>query len=298
MSGLIAKGDTPRQKRGTFRVQSLNALGEFTAPQEYRVSELTDGEFKSARQAVEYARKRIKANGGRYGYRSIDKHAGREGSEWAKELLSGEPRKWSFNAAMKLMGAVEECERARTLRTLCQKNGTNEQDLRHRYEDWRTRMIARASEKTGEVVGGIEVMRGGSIPSDFDDFVTSQCDRETIQSIDGARHALLFRQVIASGTRSGGPYQCAMLYEPDAAFAIAATIARYLADKGMIYGAASEQYEKVFPVLLELFGATDEEGLSFRDRCRWAFWSHFRRWDAEAVIEIERQINVLNERMG
>ncbi len=297
MSTLFSEDDTPR-KRATFRVQSLNALGEFSAPQEYRVFELTDAEFNSARQAVEYSRERIKANGGRCGYRSIDKRAGREGSGWAKELLSGEPRKWSFNAAMKLMGAIEECERGRVLRALCVKNGTSEQELQRRHEDWRAAAIASAAKKTGEVVGGIEVTWGGAIPLEFDDFVTSQCDRETMQTIDGARHALLFRQVVSSGTSSGEPYQCAMLYEPDAAFAIAATISRYLSDKGMIYGAAGEQYKKVFPVLLELLRTTDDDLQSFRNRCRWTFWSHFRRWDPEAVMEIERRMNALNVGMG
>jgi hypothetical protein len=297
MTALFPESDTPR-KRTAFWVQSVNSLGEVSAPQECRMFELTDKEFKAAREAVEYARERIKANGGRCGYRTIDKRANREGSGWAKELLSGEPRKWSFNAAMKLMGAVEECERARALRALCEKNGTSEQELRRRYDDWRTTVIASASKKTGEVVAGLQVTRGGVIPVDFDDFITSECDRETIQAVEGAQHALLFRQSVARGTRSGEPYQCAMLYEPDAAFAIAATIARYLADKGMIYGAASEQYEKVFPVLLELFAGSDDEEISFRDRCRWAFWSHFRRWDPEAVVEIEGQMKSLNEAMG
>jgi hypothetical protein len=293
MSAPFSENDTPR-KRSTFRVQSLNSLGEFSASQEYRIFELTDREFKSARQAVEYVRARIKANGGRCGYRAIDKRAGREGSGWAKELLGGEPRKWSFNMAMKLLGAVEECERGRALTALCEKNGASEQELRRRYSDWRAAAIASAAKKTGEIVGGVEVTLGGAIPVEFDDFITSQSDRETIQAIDGARHALLFRQVVASGTSSGEPYQCAMLYEPDAAFAIAATIARYLADKGMIYGAASERYEKVFPVLLELFGAINDEGQAFRERCRWAFWSHFRRWNPEAVMEIERKMSALN----
>ncbi len=297
MRGRFSEDDAPR-KRGTFLVQTFNSLGESSAPEEYRIFELSDIELKSARQAVEYARERIKANGGRCGYRTIDKHAGRAGSDWAKELLSGKRRKWSFNAAMKLMSAVDECERARVLRVLCEKTGANEQAFRRRYEERRAAAMASASEKTGEVVGGIEVMRGGAIPLEFDDFITSQCDGSTIQAIEGAQHALLFRQVIASGTKSGKPYQCAMLYEPEAASAIAATIGSYLADKGMIYGAASQQYERVFPVLLELFSGTDDAGRSFRDRCRWAFWSHLRRWDPEAVMQIERRMKSLNEAMG
>jgi hypothetical protein len=297
MASRFSDGNTPR-KRGTFQVRAFNSLGEFSEPREYPIAELSNGEFKSAREAVESARARIKANGGRYGYVSIDQHAGRQGSDWAKDLLSGKPRKWSFNAAMKLLSAVEDCERARALEKLCEANGTDERTLRHRYEDWRAAAIASASEKTGEVVNGIEATRGGAIPSDFDDFIGSQCDGQTMKIISDARYALITRQVVTSDRTSSQPYQCAMLYEPEAASAIAATIARYLVDKEMIFGTSRDRYKRVFPVLLELFAATDGEEPSFHTRCRFAFWSHFRRWDPGAVEEIERQMKALNENVG
>lgn len=297
MTRQFSDADTP-PRRTTFRTQGLNALGELSAVHDIPISELSEREFEAARKAVEAARTRIKENGGACGYTSIDKQARRQGSDWAKELLSGTPRKWSFNAAMKLLTAVEDCERARVISTLCEANGTNARTLRDGYEDWRAAAIASASEKTGEVVKGIELTRGGAIPCDFDDFISSQCDRQTINGISDARYALMTRQVVTGARKSAQPYQCAVLYEPEAASAIAGAIAQYLADKDMIRGGMDGQYERVFPVLLELLAANDGEEPSFHTRCRFAFWSHFRRWDPGAVEEIERQMKALNENVG
>lgn len=246
---------------------------------------LTDRDYQSARDAIQFARERIKRNRGKYGYETIDKLADRAGSGWAKKLLKQGARKWSLHEALKLGEALERCEIARTTEAFCREHdGISERELRRRYNDRRSGAVAEASKKTGEVVNGIGVTQGGVIPAEYHDWLASQADPDTLRALQGMRHGLLFRQVAAAGTQSGEPYVCAILYEPNAANTIASEIARFLADQNVIRGARKEQHRRAYDSLVKLFAGTDEAG-SFRDRCRWAFWSQYRRWNVEETLE-------------
>gem|GEM_PF-3981857 len=284
----------PRKRRPrTLKVVHLG-IGGSSAPREYRMLKLNEREFRAARQAIKFARDRIKANGGLYGPSTIDNYAGRAGTDWAKKLLKPGAPKWSCNEALELSAAVEKCELARVTKRLCVLNdGISEAELKRVYRGYREGTIAQANEKTGEVVGALAVVRGGAIPADYDDWLSGQGDYDTLSALLGMRHALIRRQVAAQRTRDGEPYTCAMLYEPDAAQAIASEIARYLADQNLIHGARKNQHRLAYDALLKLFVEPDAEDVSFREGCRWAFWSHFRRYDVEAVIEIERRISML-----
>jgi hypothetical protein len=262
--------------------------------------ELTDREYQFARQAVERARERIKANGGKCGYGAIDKHAKRGGSEWAKKLLArSRAHKWSYNEAKELSEAVKKCEMARVTKMLCEANGgINEQELRGRYNVWSSSAIAGAEGNTSVPVKEIVPLCEVGILLKYDIWLRENADREVIYKLEEMTFGLLCHQVWASRKpRSGGPYSCAMLYEPGEARAIASEIARFLVDQNVINGPRKDRHRRAQDALIKLFADSEAE-FSFQESCRSEFWSRFQRWNTEEVISIERRMQALNEGMG
>lgn len=296
MSDQSSEANTPRRKHRTIPIRFFGDV-----VREYPMYELTEHELKNARQTVAFARDRIKKNGGDSGPSAIDRHGANGRCEWAKALLK--PRAgWSCKDALDLSRALQQCEIDRVTMALCEANSRiSKPELRRRYTDWRDKLIAETERKTGEVVGGVDIEQGGPIASEYDDWIASQADYETMTSLQGLQQGLMFRQLITNAAKSPGkePYSCAMLYESNAVASIASEIARYLADQGVIYGAGMKPYDRAYDALLKLFGGGDANGIaSFRDRCEWEFWTHFRRFDAREVERIRLRICVLQKDDG
>ena len=275
----------------TIKVTRVGVDGAKT--RDFRMRPLRDDELQSAKAAIVFARARIAQKGGDSGPSSIDRHGARDRSEWAKRLLKfltgvegSVP--WSCNDAIQLSEALQKCEKERVIKALREANGgISEGELRRRYNGWRNDAIAEAEKPTGEVVGGELVVQGGAIPVEYDDWIESQADHKTMTRLQGMQSLLLFGQTISAAEFVEVP-TFAALYEPDVAPAIAAQIARYLMRENIL---PKTRYQHAFEALLRVFVAQ-------RDSCRHAFWSHFRRYDVQAVEGIEREMRALREEMG
>ncbi len=171
------------------------------------------------------------------------------------------------------------------------QKSTSPNTVRRVYNNWRNACIAEAERPSGEIIGDLRVMQGGAIPVEFQEWVVSQADYLTLSSLQATRNLLLFGQAISNAHVVEVP-TCAMLYEPQVAPAMVAQLSRYLVREGVIPKA---RYTLAFEALLRLFAGTDDDGVSFRDRCRHAFWSSFRRFDPEAVSDIESRMSALNK---
>lgn len=116
-----------------------------------------------------------------------------------------------------------------------------------------------------------------------------------LQEVRDAALALLIGQRL-SRSRLGEPppdYSVAMLYEPDAADYIAATFARYLADRGLISGARKTRFDRARIALSELLKRQSSDDHSFRDKCRWAFWASLGSWKPAEIEKIEKRMDAL-----
>lgn len=249
MSAQFSCANTPQRRRRTVKVAKSSLDDELI---EYPMRELAEGEYQAVRQSVLHARDRIKANGGKFGPSTIDKHADRPPSaEWAKGLLKPSSRKWSFNEATELCDALIKCEIARAAELLRKKNGgISERELRHRYEDWCKN--ARANPFAKDDASKL-VVSGISAPPDvtmtYDVWVHVNADCETLNQLHATHFGLICRQVWASGPKHG---ECAC----------ALRIARSLTDQGAIAGARKRQCRRAYDALIKSFA---EYG--FRDRC-------------------------------
>jgi hypothetical protein len=245
------------------------------------------------RDAVKLARARIEQNGGDARPAELSRMASQR-DDWAKNLLPDDAS-LSCNDAIKLLEAARRCEIKRVTGALCEAHGgISEGELRRRYNDDRKRFEAEANRPTGEMVGGFPRTQGGPLLAEYDAFIESKADRQTLGVLRNALGLLSVAQVIANSKPA--PHAAPMLFEQGAAHAIADTIAGYLASLNLVRGADEKaQRASAYAALRKLFDEGETEGHSFRDRCRYAFYAGFEIWDPNTQEHVDKLFAELRE---